>query len=89
MLLQKIKIDMKNLCLTIALLSVFFTDIKAQLYEDYFGDGHNLGVVVSSSDTTSTDSAENTLNGTGRIPDLAEASRFLSQATLGIHIRRY
>lgn len=57
--------------------------LTAQTYPDYFGKGHQVGLTVYSSDTTSVDSAQHTVSGTGEIPDLAGASRFLAQATLG------
>lgn len=52
----------------------------SQTYTDYFGIGQYTGLSVSSSDTVT---ALNSVNGTGRLPDLAEASRFLSQASMG------
>ncbi len=55
-----------------------------QVYNDYFGGGHNIGVTVSSSDAQGgNDVGSNTLSGTDLIPDLIGASRFLSQASLG------
>ncbi|MEM6806863.1 MAG: DUF1800 family protein, partial [Bacteroidota bacterium] len=56
-----------------------------QTYEDYFGNGHQIGISTSSSDTTSQDDASNSISGTGILPDLKGSSRFLAQATLGFN----
>ena len=60
-----------------------FLDSKAQLYNDYYGNGHNLGVKIKASGGSEQTDAPETLSGSGIKPDLAEASRFLSQAALG------
>lgn len=57
--------------------------LNAQIYPDHFGTGNDAGVTVTSSDTTSNQLAAHTLSGTGLFPDLAGASRFLGQASLG------
>ena len=62
---------------------LFYLGANAQLYNDYIGNGHQIGVKVKSSDQQSTNSSTETLTGTGYLPDLTEASRFLAQATLG------
>ena len=54
-----------------------------QTYKDYFGNGHQIGINATSSDTSSTDDATESISGTGMIPDLKGSSRFLAQATLG------
>ncbi len=54
-----------------------------QVYEDYLGAGQNVGISVSSSTPSNSDTSLYTISGTTNIPDLAGASRFLSQATLG------
>ncbi len=54
-----------------------------QVYEDYLGAGQNIGVTVSSSPFASPDTSLHSISGTTMIPDLAGASRFLAQATLG------
>ena len=56
---------------------------RAQLYPDYFGNGHPTGMKATSSDSRTTGTPAETLTGTGIQPDLAGASRFLAQATLG------
>ena len=60
-----------------------FTIIQAQIYEDHFGAGNNIGVSVTSSSQTGTNAAKNTLNGSDYLPDLEGASRFLAQAGFG------
>ncbi len=69
----------------IFLIFIFSTiKLKAQVYDDFYGAGHTTGVNSSSSDTTQVnDNPETTLSGTGYMPNDAEASRFLSQATMG------
>lgn len=57
--------------------------MSAQVYPDYFGTGQDIGVNVSSSDNDIDNPANNTVNGTGLIPDLVGGSRFLAQATMG------
>lgn len=57
--------------------------VNGQLYHDYYGNGHNTGMKVSSSDTRVSSMPTETLTGTGILPDMAGASRFLSQASLG------
>lgn len=56
---------------------------SGQTYKDYFGNGHQIGLSTSSSDPGSQDKAEHSVSGTGKLPDLKGASRFLAQATLG------
>lgn len=56
-----------------------------QTYEDYFGNGHQIGISTTSSDTSSQDKPDNSISGTGMIPDLKGSSRFLAQATLGFN----
>ena len=57
--------------------------LQAQQYQDYVGDGHQLGVTVTSSSNHESAVGFNTINGVGKLPDEAAASRFLAQATLG------
>lgn len=57
--------------------------MNAQTYTDYFGNGHQVGMTTSGSDTDGINDADNSVNGTELFPDLAGASRFLAQATLG------
>ena len=54
-----------------------------QIYKDYIGGGHSAGITVTSSDEMSGTTKESTLNGSGLDNPQMEASRFLSQATLG------
>jgi len=57
--------------------------IDAQIYDDYLGNGHNVGLKVTSSSHQPNDTATHTIIGSNIIPDTVGASRFLSQATLG------
>ncbi len=57
--------------------------MHAQVYQDHFGTGNTSGVKMSSSATDGDNPPENILNGTGYFPDMAGASRFLGQASLG------
>lgn len=69
--------------LVIALSIVLIESSYCQIYEDYLGAGQNVGISVSSSPFSSQDTSFHSISGTTNIPDLAGASRFLSQATLG------
>jgi len=59
------------------------TYMQAQTYPDHFGAGNDVGLTVTSSPEQGTNASNHTLNGTGLLPDLEGASRFLGQATLG------
>jgi len=65
----------------------------SQKYEDYIGAGHSKGIKVSSSSektqftTQYSALATNTVNGEGLDAKLMEASRFLTQATLGADMK--
>lgn len=79
MKIEQLKIFLPTLLM--ACLSYF--SLHAQVYQDHFGTGNDLGISISSSPTQGADSAALTLNGTGYFPDLAGASRFLAQAGFG------
>jgi len=55
----------------------------AQVYNDYLGAGHTIGVKVLGSNDEPNDTSTYSITGTQLKPDLVGASRFLSQATLG------
>ena len=57
--------------------------LQAQIYDDFYGAGHQLGITISSSSEDVDNRAQNSI--TGAIDELTmeEAARFLSQATLG------
>jgi len=75
---------MYNLLLPIILLvSIPVALIHSQTYSDHFGTGNTIGVTVTSSSESNSDQSTHTLNGTGYFPDLAGASRFLAQSSLG------
>jgi len=57
--------------------------LSSQINEENFGNGNQVGVTVTSSDDQNTDQGAHTLSGTGYYPDLAGASRFLGQASIG------
>lgn len=59
------------------------SNVLAQVYQDHFGTGNNVGVTISSSPVSGTNNVDHTLNGTGYFPGLEDASRFLGQASLG------
>ncbi len=69
-----------SICL---LVSFSFLSLNAQVYDDHFGTGNDVGVKVTSSPHQGLDSAALSLNGTGYFPDLEGASRFLAQAGFG------
>ena len=75
--------------LSLSLLLLFCIKTQAQNYTDYLGAGHDGGITVStSSDQQRTGwskiaSGNNTISGEGMEGKLIEASRLLSQATLG------
>ncbi len=73
---------MKTIMLTILL--GFSFSLSAQVYNDYIGAGHKEGVVISSSSADSPNAS--TLDGSGVGLDFVNASRFLSQATLGSNL---
>ena len=62
-------------------LSILFSN--AQIYNDYLGAGHNQGITISTSDNTSTNSQNNTSNGSGLSFDYKGTSRFLNLASIG------
>lgn len=76
-----------SLCtpLLIVLCLLISSSAQAQLYNDYYGNGHNAGMKARSSGSNSV-VPEETLSGTGIKPDVAGASRFLAQATLGHNV---
>ena len=66
--------------------SLFFYSIQyvsAQTYSDYIGNGHEIGITVSSSSDNGSSTAVSTTVGSGRFPDENEASRFLAQSSMG------
>lgn len=80
---------MKKLILFNFIFLFFASFILAQKYEDYLGAGHDRDIKVTSSSTKSEyptlyrAKAQNTINGMGMDAKMMEASRFLTQATLG------
>ena len=70
---------------SMVLMLLFFScGIHAQVYNDYFGNGHTIGVKVSSSSNQTPDTSFHSIDGSVIFPDLAGAARFLSNATLGV-----
>ncbi len=74
--------DIKSIFILVCLL-VFASAADGQMYDDYLGDGHDVGITVTSSRTTSGNLPQHTVTGSKHIIDLEGASRFLSQATMG------
>ncbi len=75
-----------KLIFTFFLVSFFLQNVKAQLYEDFYGAGHNEGMIISSSGNAEdnlADNPSNTVSGVTNRLTLEESSRFLAQATLG------
>ncbi len=70
---------MKNKII-ISLLLVWGLNLTSQ---EYIGAGNDEGITISSSSQFRNFSPENTLNGSGMDADLMEASRFLTQSTMG------
>lgn len=58
----------------------------SQTYDSYFGKGNKVGVKVSSSSSNINNPIENTLTGTGYLPDESAAVRFLHQAGFGANL---
>jgi len=73
--------QLKGLILFLLLLQAVISD--CQIYEDYLGAGQEVGISVTTSPFASPDTSQYSISGTTNIPDLAGASRFLAQATLG------
>lgn len=57
--------------------------MTAQQYDDYIGYGHNAGIQVQSSNSTTNNSDDKILTGSNLLTDQEGASRFLRQATMG------
>ncbi len=70
-------------CIYLFICLCIYQQSIAQIYEDKFGAGNTAGVKISTSSSQGDNEGNHTLNGTGYFPDLAGASRFLGQATLG------
>ncbi len=58
--------------------------LHSQNYTDYLGAGHDQGVIVSSSSDNDIEISQNTVSGDGMDAAMMDASRFLSQATIGV-----
>lgn len=66
------------------ILSLFLSvSLSAQIYTDYVGGGHQLGVTVTSSDEAESTTANNTITNSSDEDPMYASSRFLAQATLG------
>ena len=66
------------------LVLIFNSSSSAQIYEDYLGNGHTIGVKVTSSSDQPPDSSFHTVIGSNITPDMIGAARFLSNATVGV-----
>lgn len=74
---------MNKLFTTISIYFLLLVALNAQIYDTHFGRGNTVGVTVSSSSEQGADESKHTLNGTGYIPDMKGAARFLGQASIG------
>ncbi len=74
---------MKKIKLSVFFFLLFVVNIKAQIYTDYLGAGHNEGISITTSSNESFSTGDNTTDGSGLSPNLYDASRFLIQSTLG------
>lgn len=73
---------MKNtFCLLIFVLG--FSTLSGQVYTDYLGAGHISGVEITSSGSNAQNSPYKSFDGSGLHAKLFDASRFLTQATMG------
>lgn len=72
-----------RIALAVAFLLISIVTAKTQTYTDFFGNGHQVGITVSSSNENGSDEADHALLGPGLFPDAKGASRFLAQATMG------
>jgi len=59
--------------------------VYAQIYSDYLGAGHDVGVITTGSSETSQDTSAFTISGTQLKPDLIGASRFLAHRFVFCH----
>ncbi len=75
------KLYYRSFALAIVLFYSFV--INAQTYADFFGNGHQVGLTVSSSHELNFSEDDKVISGTGIFPDEKGASRFLAQATMG------
>ena len=80
--------DMKNnsttICLLVAATYLFYPKFgMAQGIPVTFGNGEMNGVTVTTSSSQGGTNGNSTINGQGALPNMAAASRFLGQATLG------
>jgi len=57
--------------------------LNAQSYNDFIGNGHQIGISVSSSNESNASLANYTVAGDRRYTDEKGASRFLAQASMG------
>ncbi len=77
------RIELKAQTLMCFIVCLSFSSLHSQVYDNHFGTGNDVGVTISSSPEQGMDEAIHTLNGTGYLPDLKGASRFLGQASMG------
>ena len=68
---------------TLLIIVLGFISLHGQLYDDYLGAGHDMGITVQSSSNFGTAQAQNTINGSGLDGRKMAASRFLFQAGFG------
>ncbi len=62
---------------------VLCLNVHAQTYTDFLGNGHQVGVSISSSSEFNNTLHNHVISGNGRFTDERGASRFLAQASMG------
>ncbi len=75
----------KHYCVILSIAFAICTaaTVHSQTYTDYFGNGHQVGISVSSSSELGSSKDEKALTGSGLFTDEVGASRFLAQSTMG------
>ena len=76
---------MKNNITTLFIGMTLLLSLNITAQEEFFGAGSDAGITVTSSSSAFGTNPENTINGEGMDAPRMEASRFLSQATIGYH----
>jgi len=74
---------MNTIQFIVILILLSINSLWGQIYDDYLGNGHTIGIKVTSSSQSASDTSLYSIDGSNIIPDSIGASRFLSQATLG------
>jgi uncharacterized protein (DUF1800 family) len=65
------------------LCTILCLQLHAQTYTDFLGNGHQIGINISSSNESGNSLDDHVISGNGRFTDEVGASRFLAQASMG------